>query len=237
MARVALVTGADRGLGLALTKALLEAGWVVIAGRHLTWPELDELREDFRSSLHLVELDVSSDDSVSKAARQALERVSQIDLLISNAAIHKSHDVQGISEDLDFDSMLQEVNVNAIGALRITNAFLPLLEKSDLKRMCFVSSEAGSIGASQRTGWFGYCMSKAALNMAVKNLSNDLSAKGYSFRLYHPGWMRTYMSGQKNLAAHMEPEEAAAVALNYFLDDAVSNELELHCWDGETLPW
>ncbi|MEI7578091.1 MAG: SDR family NAD(P)-dependent oxidoreductase [Armatimonadota bacterium] len=237
MPRVALVTGADRGLGLALTKALLEAGWIVIAGRHLAWPELDELCENFSGSLHLVELDVSSDESVSKAAGQALERVSQINLLISNAAIHKSHHVEGISEDLDFDSMLQEVNVNAIGALRIANAFLPLLEKSELKRMCFVSSEAGSIGASQRTGWFGYCMSKAALNMAVKNLSNDLSAQGYSFRLYHPGWMRTYMSGQKNLEAHMEPEEAAAIALNYFLDDAVYKELKLHCWDGEALPW
>ncbi len=237
MARVALVTGADRGLGLGLTKALLEAGWIVMAGRHLDWPELDALAAKFGESLHLVPLNVSSDVSVMEAARQATESLTHIDLLISNAAINSSHRVVDISETLNFNAMMEEINVNAIGALRVTKAFLPLLTKSELKRMCFVSSEAGSIGASSRTGWFGYCMSKAALNMAVKNLWNDLSPKGYSFRLYHPGWLRTFMSGEKNLQATMEPEEGAAIALTYFLDDSVSKELTLHCSDGSDLPW
>ena len=237
MDRVALVTGADRGLGLALTQALLEAGWVVLAGRHLAWPELDKLAARFGEALHLVSLDVSSDDSVLEAARRCAERLTHIDLLISNAAINNSHQVEGISEPLDFNSMLAELNVNAIGALRVTRAFLPLLSKSNLKRMCFVSSEAGSIGASRRTGWYGYCMSKAALNMAVKNLWNNLAPEGYSFRLYHPGWLRTYMSGEKNLEAHMEPEEAATVALAYFLSGSIADEPTLHCWDGQELPW
>ncbi len=237
MSRVALVTGADRGLGLALSQALLEAGWVVVAGRHLDWPELDKLEARFQNTLHLVPLDVSSDESVSEAARELAKRVSHIDLLISNAAIHRSHHVERISASLDFNSMLDEINVNAIGALRLSQAFLPLLSNGELKRMCFVSSEAGSIGASQRTGWFGYCMSKAALNMAVKNLSNDLVPKGYSFRLYDPGWMRTYMSGEKNLEALLEPEEAATKALAYFLDDSVNGEVTLHRWNGDDMPW
>ena len=237
MNRVALVTGADRGLGLALSQALLEAGWVVVAGRHLDWPELAKLAARFQNTLHLVPLDVSSDDSVSEGALEVAKRVGHIDLLISNAAIHRSHHFERISAPLDFNSMLDEINVNAIGALRLTRAFLPLMSSSELKRMCFVSSEAGSIGASQRTGWFGYCMSKAALNMAVKNLSNDLVPKGYSFRLYDPGWMRTYMSGEKNLDAHLEPEEAAAKALAHFLDDSVNNEVTLHRWNGDDMPW
>ena len=237
MNRVALVTGADRGLGLALSQALLEAGWVVVAGRHLDWPELDKLAARFQKTLHIVPLDVGSDESVSEAALEVAKRVSHIDLLISNAAIHRSHHFERISAPLDFNSMLDEINVNAIGALRLTRAFLPLMSSSELKRMCFVSSEAGSIGASQRTGWFGYCMSKAALNMAVKNLSNDLVPKGYSFRLYDPGWMRTYMSGEKNLDAHLEPEEAAAKALAHFLDDSVNNEVTLHRWNGDDMPW
>lgn len=237
MNRVALVTGADRGLGLALSQVLLEAGWVVVAGRHLDWPELDKLAARFQKTLHLVPLDVSSDDSVSEAVLEVAKQVSHIDLLISNAAIHRSHHVERISEPLDFNSMLDEINVNALGALRLSRAFLPLLSNGEPKRMCFVSSEAGSIGASQRTGWFGYCMSKAALNMAVKNLSNDLVPKGYSFRLYDPGWMRTYMSGEKNLDAHLEPEEAAAKALAHFLDDSVNNEVTLHRWNGDDMPW
>ena len=237
MSRVALITGADRGLGLALSQAFLENGWIVLAGRHIEWPELDKLAERFGRALHLIPLDVSSDDSVFEAALEATERVDHIDLLISNAAIHRSHHVSGISEPLDFDAMLEELNVNAIGALRVARAFLPLLSLSQMRRMCFVSSEAGSIGASERAGWFGYCMSKSALNMAVKNLSNDLAPNGYSFRLYDPGWMRTYMSGDKNLDAHFEPEDAAAMALAHFLDDSVTDQLSLHRWNGNEMPW
>jgi NAD(P)-dependent dehydrogenase (short-subunit alcohol dehydrogenase family) len=114
---------------------------------------------------------------------------------------------------------------------------LPLLDKGELKRLCFVSSEAGCVGASPRTGWFGYCMSKAALNIAVKNLSNDLSPQGFGFRLYHPGWMRTYMHGVKNLDAELEPEQAAQIALDYFLDPVNPKELTLHDWAGNDLPW
>ena len=130
-----------------------------------------------------------------------------------------------------------EFNVNALGALRLVSSFLPLLDAGQMKRLCFVSSEAGSIGASKRTGWFGYCMSKAALNMAVKNLSNDLSSQGFSFRLYHPGWLKTYMSGTKNEHASMEPEEGAEIALEYFLSDSGEVALSLHDWEGNDMPW
>jgi hypothetical protein len=79
-------------------------------------------------------------------------------------------------------------------------------------------------------------MSKAALNLAVKNLSNDLGRQGYSFRLYHPGWMKTYMDGTRNEKAHLEPVEAARIALDYFLAES-ENQLTLHCWDGTDMPW
>jgi NAD(P)-dependent dehydrogenase (short-subunit alcohol dehydrogenase family) len=235
--RTALVTGADRGLGRGLTQALLRDGWTVLAGKHLEWPELDHLAQEFPHNLHILDLDVSADESVRLAAARAGELVPHLDLLIGNAAINRSAHIDSIREPQSFDDMLCELNVNAIGALRVVQAFLPLLDQGNLKRLCFVSSEAGSIGASRRTGWFGYCMSKAALNMAVKNLANDLAPHGYSFRLYHPGWLRTYMRGTKNLEAHMEPEEAAGHALRYFLNDNVSPELVLHDWEGKDYPW
>ncbi len=237
MDRIALVTGADRGLGRALVGSLLASGWKVFAGRHLEWPELDELASQFATQLQIIPLDVGSDKSVSDAVQLVEASISQIDLLICNAGIQRSAHVNSVREELNFDDMLGEFNVNAVGALRVVHAFLPLLDSSDLKRLCFVSSEAGSIGASTRTGWFGYCMSKAALNMAVKNLSNDLVDQGYSFRLYHPGWMRTYMSGTKNTEAPLEPEQAAEVALQHFLDDSKSKPLTLHDWEGNDLPW
>jgi len=237
MSSVALVTGADRGLGWGLTQALLEQGWTVLAGKHLDWPELDELKQSYPESLHILPLDVGSNESVDQAALEAAKLIPHLDLLISNAAINRSAHLNSIREELDFDDIQAELNVNAVGALRTVRAFLPLMAQSSLKRVCFVSSEAGSIGASTRTGWFGYCMSKAALNMAVKNLANDLADEGYGFRLYHPGYLRTYMRGVKNTEAHMEPEEAAKIALGYFLGPETSDHLALHDWQGHDMPW
>ncbi|MBS1726401.1 MAG: SDR family NAD(P)-dependent oxidoreductase [Armatimonadetes bacterium] len=237
MENVALVTGADRGLGLAIARQLLEKRWIVLAGKHMDWPDLDNLAKQYPDTCHLLTLDVGSDESVRAAALAAATKADHIDLLVSNAAINRSHQLQSIRQDQNFANMADEFNVNAIGALRLVHALLPLLDKGTTKRLCFVSSEAGSIGASARTGWFGYCMSKAALNMAVKNMSNDLGPQGYDLRLYHPGWLKTYMSGERNDQARYEPEEGAAFALNYFLDSNRSPELTLRDYEGNDYPW
>ena len=237
MERVALVTGADRGLGLALTESLLDEGWTVLAGKYLDWPELDQLQLRFSERLNILPLDISSDESVTMASFQSADLVSSIDLLVNNAALNRSHQVQNIRQLPNFDHMIAEVNTNAIGALRVVSAFLPLLDRGTMKRLCFVSSESGSIAASNRTGWFGYCMSKSALNMAVKNLSNDLIPQGYSFRLYHPGYMKTYMAGVKNENAHMEPDEAAGYALDFMLGDHNPDPLAMIDWEGNEWPW
>ena len=105
-----------------------------------------------------------------------------------------------------------------------------------LRRLCFISSEAGSITFAHRKGASGYCMSKAALNMAVRIMHNDLHPEGYTFRLYHPGWMRTYMSGTKSTRAKMEPEEAATKALPFFLTDR-EDEGRLALIDYQGLEW
>lgn len=216
---------------------LLESGWRVFAGKNLDWPELGELAVQFPDRLTVLPLDVGSDSAVAEATLAVESAVGHLDLLIANAAINRSAHLGSVRAELNFDDMLREYNVNALGALRMVKAFLPLLEAGQTKRLCFVSSEAGSVEASQRTGWFGYCMSKAALNMAVKNLHNDLAGQGFSFRLYHPGWLRTYMSGAKNTEAHMEPEEGAVFALKYFLEDSVGDGLALRDWEGKVWPW
>jgi NAD(P)-dependent dehydrogenase (short-subunit alcohol dehydrogenase family) len=141
----------------------------------------------------------------------------RVDLLISNAGIRGER--QALGEGLDDAAMAQAYNVNALGGLRLVEAFLPLTDRSTLRRLCFVSSEAGCIALAHRDGGFGYGMSKAALNMIVKLLFNSLRPEGYTFRLYHPGWIRGYMSGVKGTHADMEPEEAAVPALAYFVDE------------------
>jgi NAD(P)-dependent dehydrogenase (short-subunit alcohol dehydrogenase family) len=129
-------------------------------------------------------------------------------------------------------------DVNALGPLRVVEAFLSLTDRGNLKPLCFVSSEAGSIARAERTAWFGYCMSKAALNMGVKILFNDLYPDGYTFRVYHPGWIRSYMSGEKNLEATLEPEEAASKAIPIFLGQQEDEgRLVLVDYVGKEWPW
>ena len=237
--KTVLVTGADRGLGLALCAGLLEQGWIVFAGQYLPdWPELGALAEKHPGKLHILPLDVSSTESVEQAARQAAALTNHLDLLINNAGITHPNMMRTIREGQDYDGIQQMYNVNAVGALRVMEAFLPLLDQGSLKRLCFVSSEAGSIARSYRTSWFGYCMSKSALNMAVSILFNDLRPAGYTFRVYHPGWVRSYMSGKKNMEADLEPEEAAACALPIFLNPRPDeNRLVLVDYKNEEWPW
>jgi NAD(P)-dependent dehydrogenase (short-subunit alcohol dehydrogenase family) len=239
MDQIAVVTGADRGLGLALTDRLLSQGWRVYAGQYMPdWPELGQMASRHPNHLTIVPLDVASADSAHAAAQAVAEAADHVDLLINNAGVSSRTSARDIREVQDYGEMHRMYDVNALGPLRVVEAFMPLLDRGEMKRLCFVSSEAGSINNAQRTSWFGYCSSKASLNMIVKLLFNHLRPDGYSFRVYHPGWMRTYMSGSKNPRADMEPEEAAAAALAYFLANlADEGRLVLRDWRGREWPW
>lgn len=180
MKKTVMITGADRGVGFAMCRLFAEAGWQVFAGRFLDyWNELDELKEEFPETLELISLDVSSTDSVQKAVLQVQEKTDCIDMLIHCAGIARA----------DGDDALRKIlQVNSVGALRVAESFLPVMRQG-MKRLCFVSSEAGSITVAHRKDGYAYCMSKASLNMAVKLMFNELRPQGYTFRLYHPGWV------------------------------------------------
>lgn len=245
---IAVVTGADRGLGYALAAGLLERGWRVFAGQYMPeWPQLSELVGSFPRALTIVPLDVTDEASVRAAALAIAARAERVDLLINSAGVLSSADPRGIREAQDYPEMTRVFRVNAVGPLRVVEALLPLMEPSPLKRLCFVSTEASSINRAERTSWFGYCSSKTALNMGVRLLSNRLRPRGYTFRLYYPGWMRTYMWGTKDTTANLEPEEAAVPALSYFLRDRAhdphlaprndEDRLVLRDWRGVEWPF
>jgi NAD(P)-dependent dehydrogenase (short-subunit alcohol dehydrogenase family) len=249
MEQTAFITGADRGLGFSMAEALVKKGWKVFAGAYMPeWRELSQLEEAYRDKLAIVPLDVSSEESVRKAAQLVSEGTDRIDLLINNAGVSsptKDIDIRG---NQDYDEIKRMYNVNAIGPIRVVESFLPLMDNSSIKRLCFVSSEAGSNNACHREAWYGYCMSKAALNMGVKILFNRLRPEGYTFRLYHPGWLQSYMSGVKNNNADLELDKAAACALTYFLserfrrgwEDRVQDDedrLVMGDWKGSEWPW
>ena len=244
---IAFVTGADRGLGLALAARLLSKGWRVFAGQYMPdWPELDALADEYSERLVVVPLDVADTESTLAAAKAVGAHTDCVDLVINSAGV-LSLDAGPIREAQNYDEMHRLYNVNALGPVRVVEALLPLAARSGLKRLCFVSSESGSINRCERRDWYGYNMSKTALNMAVKLLFNRLRPEGYTFRVYHPGWMRTYMLGHKGTDAKLEPEEAAVPALAYFLrnragdphrgDRYDENRLVMRDYQGREWPW
>jgi NAD(P)-dependent dehydrogenase (short-subunit alcohol dehydrogenase family) len=234
----AFITGCDRGLGLSLTKRLAERGWRIFAGSYLPqWEELSSLAALYPTQITVVPLDIASDESVRAAKEAVEEHVTVVDLVINNAAVISPHSDRGIRDGQDYEDLLRVFNVNTLGALRVTEAFLPLLQQSEWKRICFVSSEAGSISRSRRNAWFGYCMSKAALNRGVMYLFRRQRPQGYTFRLLHPGWMKTYMLGTRNERAELDPDDVATSALNYFLADQDEDRLVMRDWQGQEWPW
>lgn len=211
----AYVTGADRGLGLELVKGLLQKGYHVFAGLYMTdLPDLQKLAEEQDGRLDLVQLDVSSLESVTKAAQSIRSRTEYLNLLINNAGIVKERN-QTMDEDMYFDDMLNLFNVNTLGTLRVTKSVIDLLLKGNPKLLVNISSAAASVGGVTRKNQYGYTMSKAAINMQSKLIYNTYHDQGLEVRAVHPGWMHTSLFGNADImkAAPFEPDEAAALIL------------------------
>jgi NAD(P)-dependent dehydrogenase (short-subunit alcohol dehydrogenase family) len=205
-----LITGAGRGLGFALVQAALAAGFRVVAGERQRSPSLDRLVSQHPEQLFRVALDVSSAESVRSASERVRAELRSLDVLVNNAAILPPA-VQGTLDTLDVERSLEVLDVNALGPLRVTQAFLPLLERGAQKLVVNISSEAGSIGDCWRSDNFPYCMSKAALNMQTALLANHLKPRGFRVFAVHPGWLRTDMGGSR---ADLHPNDAASALLS-----------------------
>jgi NAD(P)-dependent dehydrogenase (short-subunit alcohol dehydrogenase family) len=232
MDRSVFITGAGMGLGLSFTKKFLSEGWTVFAGALEPSPALEALRQDHERGLVVTGLDVRSDDSVAAARDAVSGRTESLDMLINNAGINPGKDTP--LEELDFRLVSEAIDVNALGPLRVAKAFLPLLESGGFKRIVEVSSEAGSITDCTRTAWFGYCMSKASLNMQGRILQNYLGPRGFTVLMVHPGWMRTNMAGPE---ATYDPDESAGMLYPRITCPADGIGARYFQYDGKPLNW
>ena len=129
------------------------------------------------NQMAIVCADIGSDESIFKASNDIKNMTDHIDLLINCAGILGDMN-KNLGDDLDFDEIMRVINVNAIGTLRVTNALSSLVLNSTEKTIVNISSEAGSIADCWRTGWFGYCMSKAANNMQSALVHNNIQKLG-----------------------------------------------------------
>ncbi len=230
-----LITGAQHGLGFAMARRMSYLGWRVYAGVLEESGEIASLRETCGGRIDPVILDVTRQVSIQSAFETVSGHGENIDIIINNAGIHPdSRDEPFESVDF-FDGHLEaEMQVNAFGIVRVTQAFLPLVGEAGWKRIINITSEAGSIGACRRKREFGYSMSKSAANMATMLLQNALSDRDITVRALHPGWVRTPMAGPD---ADLSPQEAAEAVCAIVLDRALPERPVYMDWRGEALPW
>jgi NAD(P)-dependent dehydrogenase (short-subunit alcohol dehydrogenase family) len=226
MARI-LVVGASRGLGLELVRAYLARGDAVTA---LVREGAGGSALDAHPRQRIVVADVRSESELARAA-ESLPESERFDALIYNAAIHLERDRRDL-EAASTEDMLTTLDVNAVGAARAVRAFRKRVKEHG--QIVLISSEAGSIAASKRTSEYGYCMSKAALNMLGKLLANREAelGSGIVVACIHPGWLRTDMGGPH---AHLDPTQAARDVVGAIERLGAGTELQYIDWRGNAL--
>ena len=220
--RTALVTGADRGLGYEMTVRLLDEGFRVYAGKfNDEYSLLDRLAEEY-PELRPVQLNVSVYEEIVNVEKIIREECGYLDLLVSNAAFMggPQNDQVGGDVPIDFDLMRFSFNTNTAPAPVLVDVFLPLLLKSDYRRLHFTSSEISSVRLMKRTGSMRYAMTKSALNVGVRLMFNELRPLGFRFRLFQPGWMKRMMpDGTLDPRARLDPKQSAEMAVRLILED------------------
>ena len=243
-----LITGADRGLGFAMTKLYLEKEYRVFAGQYMpSWPDLDALKAQWGDALVLVALDIGDDASVDAALEAVQSYTDSLQVIINVAGIVRPP-YKSVEEFLDGDvfhrpdaqSLLDIYNTNTLGPLRVNNRFVPLLLAGDGERSVInISSEAGSMTDQTivREVSYGYCMSKAALNMQCHILQNTLKAHGIKVLAIDPGHMRSYMRGVLNERGTVDPDDSAAGIYQLMLQERDPNAHMYFKYNGQKLRW
>jgi NAD(P)-dependent dehydrogenase (short-subunit alcohol dehydrogenase family) len=187
---VAVVTGANRGIGYEVCRQLADRGYEVVMGSR-------DAHKGQRAAAELdvqhCRLDVADDDSVDAAAAWVADRLGRCDTLVNNAAI--LYDTWARATSANLDEVKAALDTNLLGAWRTTLAFLPLLRRSSHPRIVNVSSEGGSL-AGMSGGTPAYSVSKAALNALTRVLAAELRADGILVNAVCPGWTATDMGGR-----------------------------------------
>lgn len=225
----AVVTGANRGIGLEFVRQLLARGDRVVAA--VREPKKADRLRDLAAGerLEIVACDVSSDASVAELDSKLAP--GPVDTLINNAGIIGQH---GRFPSLDYEDCIRVFSTNALGALRVSTALLDRLRKGSSPRIVNISTGMASLADNGSGGAWAYRMSKAALNMATVNLGLALGGDGITCIAVNPGWVQTDMGGA---GANMPVDESVRrlLAIHDGLTLEKSGSFLNH--DGSVFPW
>lgn len=220
-----VITGANRGIGLALTKLYLNLGANVVALCRKISPELAATK-----AIAIDNIELSDIDSLAMLPEKIQSRIgdTRIDCLINNAGIF-------LNETLpqpDHNSIQRQFTVNALAPISLTAALVPLMNAS--AKVAFITSRMGSIADNGSGAYYGYRMSKAALNAGAVSLARDLHPQGIAVAILHPGFVQTQMV---NFSGDISADVAAERLARRI--DELTLETSGSFWhsNGELLPW
>ena len=190
---VALITGANRGLGLEFVRQYANDGWHVIACCRA--PEQSSELNALEGDIDVRALDVADFSAIDGLASDL--QGTAIDVLVANAGIYgkKGSSLRGV----DYDEWMDVFRINTQAPLKIVEAFCSHVAASEGKRLVALTSKMGSVTENSSGGSYVYRSSKAALNAVMKSAAIDLSARGVLSCVLHPGWVRTDMGGPQGL--------------------------------------
>lgn len=237
--KVALVTGANRGIGLELTKQLVTKGWRVFASCRAPSDALNAL--NLNGGMVIDGIDVTSKEGISRIVNGV--EGNRFDLIINNAGVLTLSEI----DDLDADSIRHQFEVNTLSPLILTSALL----KNDTIKSGAVITMVSSIGASIQSqkaapggsmGLYGYKMTKCALNMASVCLAKDLAPRGISVLIIHPGAVNTDMLDQLvlkmgKIPGTISPSESADGILKRIELTTLETSGQFFHVDGTEMPW
>ena len=224
-----VITGANRGIGLELAKHYRKLDYTVIGICRETSEELDELAD-----MVISDIDVRSQDSIEMVAEVLAQTLissdsgQKIDVLINNAGVFMNETL----EEMDFDNIQTQFEINAIAPLRVTHAFKSMLWEGS--KVAMITSRMGSVSDNGSGAYYGYRASKAALNSFGKSLSIDFKPKGIAVALLHPGFVQTRMVG---FNGDISPQQAAEGLAQRIEDLNLDNSGSFWHSNGELLPW
>ncbi len=228
-----LVTGSNRGLGLEWVRRYADDGWRVYAT--CRQPEaaqaLTELaRSCPRISVH--RLDVTAPDQIADLA--AVLGEAPLDRLINNAGVYFERWGRDRLGTIDYAAWLETLDVNILGAFRVTEALLPNLKRAAGARVVNISSHMGSIADINVPNDYAYRSSKAALNAASRGLAHELAAFGIGLLILHPGWVRTRMGGEDAPLSAAESVAGMQALVERYTPAMAGRFFR---YDGTELPW
>ena len=227
-----LITGANRGIGLAHAKAFAARGVRVFATARVPAEatELNALTAAHAEHVTVLQYDATVPDAPSQV--KSVLGSTPIDLILANAGMMA--DKEAPFGAIDVEAILQLTRLNALAPLKLVEALADNVASSTRKMVAFQSSLMGSVGDNGSGGYYAYRISKGALNMIAKGVSNDLRSRGVIAVALHPGWVKTRMGGA---SAPVSVAQCVAGQQSLFEKLTLADSGQFFNYDGKKLPW